>query len=149
MSSPEATQLQKWGCYHESCLHLPLCQHGRKVCVGSNEEEAIIAEFVDKGSLDNVIPQLAARSARYAAHRTVVRSLKTSHSLILGNARDASALEDHPFSSWSPSPPYWTLKRYNEHADQLGHVADYNEFQRKPDGSVEELLSGAGSRWAD
>lgn len=26
------------------------------------------------------------------------------------------------------SPPYWTLKRYNEHADQLGHVEDYDTF---------------------
>ena len=26
------------------------------------------------------------------------------------------------------SPPYWTLKRYNDQAEQLGHVADYDEF---------------------
>ncbi len=26
------------------------------------------------------------------------------------------------------SPPYWTLKRYNDHSDQLGHVADYGDF---------------------
>ena len=26
------------------------------------------------------------------------------------------------------SPPYWNLKRYNEHPDQLGHVADYETF---------------------
>jgi site-specific DNA-methyltransferase (adenine-specific) len=26
------------------------------------------------------------------------------------------------------SPPYWNLKRYNEHDDQLGHIDDYNEF---------------------
>jgi len=26
------------------------------------------------------------------------------------------------------SPPYWTLKRYEEHPDQLGHVADYEAF---------------------
>ncbi len=26
------------------------------------------------------------------------------------------------------SPPYWVLKRYNEHDEQLGHVADYAEF---------------------
>ncbi|MEK7755759.1 MAG: DNA methyltransferase, partial [Planctomycetota bacterium] len=26
------------------------------------------------------------------------------------------------------SPPYWTLKRYNEHAEQLGHVANYDAF---------------------
>jgi len=26
------------------------------------------------------------------------------------------------------SPPYWTLKRYNENPNQLGHVADYETF---------------------
>ena len=26
------------------------------------------------------------------------------------------------------SPPYWNLKRYNEHPDQLGHVEDYEAF---------------------
>ena len=26
------------------------------------------------------------------------------------------------------SPPYWTLKEYNEHPDQLGAVADYEAF---------------------
>jgi site-specific DNA-methyltransferase (adenine-specific) len=28
----------------------------------------------------------------------------------------------------SPPPPYWNLKRYNEHEAQLGHVADYETF---------------------
>ena len=26
------------------------------------------------------------------------------------------------------SPPYWTLKQYNSHRDQLGTVADYEQF---------------------
>jgi site-specific DNA-methyltransferase (adenine-specific) len=26
------------------------------------------------------------------------------------------------------SPPYWNLKRYNEHDDQLGHIDDYEAF---------------------
>lgn len=26
------------------------------------------------------------------------------------------------------SPPYWILKKYNEGADQLGHIQDYEEF---------------------
>ena len=27
------------------------------------------------------------------------------------------------------SPPYWTLKKYNDHPGQLGHIADYEQFQ--------------------
>ena len=26
------------------------------------------------------------------------------------------------------SPPYWTLKRYHEHENQMGHLADYEQF---------------------
>lgn len=26
------------------------------------------------------------------------------------------------------SPPYWSLKRYNEHDEQMGHVLDYDQF---------------------
>ena len=26
------------------------------------------------------------------------------------------------------SPPYWNLKRYNEHTEQIGHIADYEKF---------------------
>ncbi|MEK6573688.1 MAG: site-specific DNA-methyltransferase, partial [Chloroflexota bacterium] len=26
------------------------------------------------------------------------------------------------------SPPYWTLKKYNQHRDQLGHIEDYEAF---------------------
>src|SRR5262249_10639159 len=26
------------------------------------------------------------------------------------------------------SPPYWTLKRYREHPNQMGHIADYEGF---------------------
>lgn len=31
------------------------------------------------------------------------------------------------------SPPYWTLKRYPENEDQLGHIVDYEEFHNELD----------------
>lgn len=93
-----------------------------------NEEEAVVAELAAKGSLDNLIPQLARDRRAMQRIESVVRSLKTSHSLILGDARAASALDEQSIHLVVTSPPYWTLKRYNEHAAQLGHVADYDEF---------------------
>lgn len=48
--------------------------------------------------------------------------------LRLGDARDLSWLPNESVHLIVTSPPYWTLKRYNEHPGQLGHVADYERF---------------------
>lgn len=52
----------------------------------------------------------------------------TTHRLINGDARDLSYLADASVHLVVTSPPYWNLKRYNEHLDQLGHIQDYEEF---------------------
>jgi len=53
---------------------------------------------------------------------------KTRHRLIQGDARNLSFLPDESVHLVVTSPPYWTLKRYNEHPAQLGHVKDYDKF---------------------
>ncbi|MGC8723402.1 MAG: DNA-methyltransferase [Acidobacteriota bacterium] len=50
------------------------------------------------------------------------------HQLILGDARAMPYLADESVHLVVTSPPYWTLKRYNEVEGQLGHVADYEQF---------------------
>ena len=52
----------------------------------------------------------------------------TLHKLVQGDARDLSFIKDGSVHLIVTSPPYWTLKRYNEHPSQLGHVKDYEEF---------------------
>jgi site-specific DNA-methyltransferase (adenine-specific) len=52
----------------------------------------------------------------------------TTHRLINGDARDLSFLPTESVHLVVTSPPYWNLKRYNEHADQLGHIDDYEQF---------------------
>jgi DNA modification methylase len=52
----------------------------------------------------------------------------TFHRLINGDARDLSFLKDESVHLIVTSPPYWNLKRYNEHPDQLGHVQNYEAF---------------------
>jgi modification methylase len=94
----------------------------------SDEDDALLKEFTDKGNLDDVIPQLARDHQAMRRIESHVRSLHTSHSLILGDARAASALAENSIHLVVTSPPYWTLKRYNEHAEQLGHVVDYDAF---------------------
>jgi site-specific DNA-methyltransferase (adenine-specific) len=50
------------------------------------------------------------------------------HRLVNGDARDLSFLDDASVHLAVTSPPYWNLKRYNEHPDQLGHIDDYEAF---------------------
>ncbi len=52
----------------------------------------------------------------------------TKHRLIQGDARNLSFIKDQSVHLAITSPPYWTLKRYNDNPNQLGHVADYEAF---------------------
>ena len=49
-------------------------------------------------------------------------------SLVLGDARNLSFVADESVHLVVTSPPYWNLKRYNEHPDQMGHIDDYERF---------------------
>lgn len=53
---------------------------------------------------------------------------KTRHKLVLGDARDLSFIPDGSVHLVVTSPPYWNLKRYNEHPGQMGHINDYERF---------------------
>lgn len=52
----------------------------------------------------------------------------TRHVLRLGDARAMDWLADESIHLAVTSPPYWTLKKYNDHPDQLGDLSDYEDF---------------------
>ena len=52
----------------------------------------------------------------------------TTHRLVQGDARNVPFIKDESVHLVVTSPPYWTLKRYNENPNQLGHVSDYEAF---------------------
>ncbi len=52
----------------------------------------------------------------------------TKHELRLGDARDLSFIDDESVGLVLTSPPYWTLKEYNQCEGQLGEIEDYEEF---------------------
>jgi modification methylase len=54
--------------------------------------------------------------------------MATTHRVLLGDARDLSQVEDGAVQLVVTSPPYWTLKRYHDHPDQLGAIEDYLRF---------------------
>jgi len=53
---------------------------------------------------------------------------KTIHRLINGDARNLEYIEDESVHLVLTSPPYWNLKKYNEHPAQMGHICDYEIF---------------------
>jgi site-specific DNA-methyltransferase (adenine-specific) len=53
---------------------------------------------------------------------------ETTHTLVHGDARNLAFIPDGSVHLVVTSPPYWTLKKYRPHPDQLGHVADYDQF---------------------
>jgi DNA modification methylase len=57
-----------------------------------------------------------------------MKMIATTHRLIHGDARDLSFLPAESVHLVITSPPYWNLKRYNEHDGQLGHIDDYEVF---------------------
>lgn len=46
----------------------------------------------------------------------------------VGDARELDWIESGSVHLVVTSPPYWTLKKYNDHQRQLGAIADYEEF---------------------
>lgn len=94
----------------------------------SADERAVLGEFLSGGNLDTVIPRIARDRQTMQRIESLARSQKTTHELIHGDARAASSLDRNSIHLVVTSPPYWTLKRYNEHDDQLGHIVEYDEF---------------------
>ena len=52
----------------------------------------------------------------------------THHLLNLGDARKLSWIEDESIHLVVTSPPYFNLKKYNDHPNQLGDLDDYCNF---------------------
>ncbi len=92
------------------------------------DERKLLDELLSRGNLDDVIPQLAREPKTIARIECVVQRRHTSHELLLQDARSASNLPENSIHLVVTSPPYWTLKRYNEGDDQLGHISEYEQF---------------------
>jgi site-specific DNA-methyltransferase (adenine-specific) len=57
----------------------------------------------------------------------------TRHRLHHGDARELDWLDAGSVHLVVTSPPYWTLKKYNDHPDQLGDIDDYERFHDELD----------------
>lgn len=62
------------------------------------------------------------------AERGAERLPPTHHRVLRGDARQMDPLADESVHLVVTSPPYWNLKRYPDHPDQLGAIDDYRTF---------------------
>lgn len=76
----------------------------------------------------SAIPALAKDKTVVADIERALPSLPTDHELRRGDARELDFLPDESVHLVVTSPPYWTLKEYNERDGQLGAVGDYDAF---------------------
>jgi site-specific DNA-methyltransferase (adenine-specific) len=85
-----------------------------------------LTEFADNKR--GAINQLLALNTHFRSHPWPAPFDTTKHTLRLGDARDLSWIPDGSVHLVVTSPPYWTLKKYEENKRQLGEIADYNAF---------------------
>jgi site-specific DNA-methyltransferase (adenine-specific) len=110
-----------------------------------NQRDAHTAEQIVRGvpAADNT-PE--AMEALIAANR-LLREVEwpepyrsTTHQICEGDARDLGRLADQTVHLVVTSPPYWTLKEYNAHAQQMGAIENYETFLDELDKVWRECL---------
>lgn len=74
------------------------------------------------------IPRIAKDKKLLAEIEAAVQQIPTEHRLVQGDARKMSFLEDESVHLVVTSPPYWTLKKYRDHEDQLGRLKIMKHF---------------------
>lgn len=74
------------------------------------------------------IPRIAKDHQLLMQIENVLRQLPTKHRLFQGDSRDLSFIPDASVHLVVTSPPYWTLKKYRDHEDQLGDIEEYEMF---------------------
>jgi modification methylase len=80
---------------------------------------------------DNTSEALAALQAANRHYRSAPWPAPfnaTKHRLHKGDARDLSWIPDNSIHLVVTSPPYWTLKKYEERSGQLGGIIEYEAF---------------------
>ena len=74
------------------------------------------------------LPRIAKDPKAIAAIESRLSQIPTSHDIHSHDSRRIDFLAPNSIHLVLTSPPYWTLKDYREHPDQMGYIADYEEF---------------------
>lgn len=104
----------------------------------NTNKEQILSKFANKDivsikNIQSAIPYIAKNSSIIAEIDAILPQLPTQHRFYNEDATKFSKLEDKSVHLIVTSPPYWTLKKYEDSANQLGHISDYNCFLKELD----------------
>ena len=82
--------------------------------------------------------RVKSQSARSIAATTIPKMVDyqgepTKHVLRMGDARNLDWIADQSIHLIVTSPPYFNLKRYNDHEGQMGHIEELDEFLNQLD----------------
>lgn len=92
-----------------------------------------LVEFLPSGLGDlldsqKAIPRIAKDDNLTDQIDAVLSQLPSKHVLHLGDAREMPGLEPESVHLVVTSPPYWTLKEYNQSPGQMGYIEEYATF---------------------
>ncbi len=79
------------------------------------------------------IPRIAKNKNLLKQIEASVQQIPTTHKLFQVDARQLSFISDKSVHLVVTSPPYWTLKKYRNHENQLGDIEDYELFLKELD----------------
>jgi len=78
--------------------------------------------------LQTALPRLAKDPKVTASIEAALRRIPTKHYLHHEDSRIMTFLKSESVHLVVTSPPYWTLKEYRDHENQLGAIEDYDQF---------------------
>jgi DNA modification methylase len=84
------------------------------------------------------LPRIAKNARLIAQIEQRLPHVPTQHDLFNADARNLDFIPPDSVHLVLTSPPYWTLKKYREHPDQLGSVQNYEAFL----GELEKVWQG-------
>ena len=108
-----------------------MAYRGRDDIDGGGLERLVPQHLMDRVHQDpqRSIPAIARDAESTGQIGELLKVAPTTHRLLLGDSRKiVPELPEESVHLAITSPPYWTLKQYREHPDQLGHVVGYDDF---------------------
>ena len=99
----------------------------------ASDDEGSLSGYVPSEllPLDNPqtdIPRIARSPALTRLIDDAIQRIETHHRITRGDARAMDSIPGESVHLVLTSPPYWTLKDYNDSEGQMGHIADYEHF---------------------